>query len=139
MTDYTFEQLSLGQSAQFTRIFTDEELSAFADLSGDHNPLHVDRAYAQSAGFPGKVAHGLLSGALYSALVGEHLPGRRALLRGIQIDFHAPVFAGLQLLVRGEIVELHSEFRLITVKAEIRDPAGKRLSKAKIQVGVRED
>jgi 3-hydroxybutyryl-CoA dehydratase len=139
MTEFTFEQLSLGQAAQFTRTFSDAEILAFAGLSGDQNPLHVDEAYARAAGFAGKVAHGLLSGALYSALVGMHLPGRRALLRGIQIDFHAPVFAGVPLTVSGQIAELHAEFRLITLKAEIRDADGKRLSKAKIQVGLRED
>ena len=139
MTEFTFAQLFVGQAAQFTRTFSDAEILAFADLSGDRNPLHVDPAYARASGFAGMVAHGLLSGALYSTLVGMHLPGRRALLRGIQVDFHAPVFAGEPLTVKGEIVELHAEFRVITLKAEIRDAAGKRLSKAKIQVGLRED
>lgn len=139
MTDYTFEQLSVGQTGQFTRTFSDAEIQAFADLSGDQNPLHVDAAYARASGFAGRVAHGLLSGALYSTLVGMHLPGKRALLRGIQIDFHAPVFAGEALTVKGEIVELHGEFRLVTLKAEIRDAAGRRLNKARIQVGLRGD
>ncbi|HTB33827.1 MAG TPA: MaoC family dehydratase [bacterium] len=138
MNDFTFDQLFVGQTAQFTRTFSPEDIQAFADLSGDHSPLHVDADYARAAGFSGVVGHGLLSGALYSTLVGVHLPGKRALLRGIQIDFHAPVFAGEPLLVAGTVAEMHAEFRLLMLKAEIRDAAGKLLSKAKIQVGLRE-
>jgi 3-hydroxybutyryl-CoA dehydratase len=139
VTEYTFEQLFVGQTAQFSRTLSDEEILAFADVSGDHSPLHVDEAYARTQGFAGRVAHGLLSGGMYSALIGEHLPGLRALIRGVEMDFHLPVFAGVPLLIKGEITELHAEFRLVTVKAEIRDPGGKLLSRARIQVGLRAD
>ena len=138
MVDLAYEQLHIGLSASFERLLKAEDLDAFAALSGDHNSLHTDQAYAVAGGFPGRVAHGMLSGALYSTLVGMHLPGLRALLMGIDISFHAPVFAGDRLTISGEITHRQDAFKLIEITAKIVDQDGRKLSKAKIKVGLRD-
>jgi acyl dehydratase len=108
----------------------------FAKMSGDENPLHVDREYAEAAGFPGPVLFGMMTSALYSKLVGVYLPGKYALLEGIDLDFNAPVFAGEKLLVHGEIVFKSGSYRRIEIKASIRKEDRKLVSKALIRVGM---
>ena len=63
-----FEDLSLGQSAQMAKIVTAADIEAFAAVSGDINPVHLDEAYARTTPFQGRIAHGMLSGAYISAL-----------------------------------------------------------------------
>jgi acyl dehydratase len=108
----------------------------FARISGDVNPLHVDREYAVSAGFPSPVLFGMLTSSLYSKLVGVYLPGKYALLEGIDLDFNAPVFAGEKLFVHGEIVFKSESYRRMEIKANIRKENRKLVSKALIRVGM---
>ena len=138
MNDHKFEDLKVGMKASFERELKAADLDAFTALSGDHSPIHVDTAYAKAQGFQDRVAHGLLSSSFYSTLVGVYLPGKRALLRDIKIEFLAPVFAGDRLIIEGEVVEIHEEFRVIEIKASISNSKGVRISRAKIKVGLRE-
>ena len=135
--DLAFGDLKLGLSASFQASVNAADIDAFARLSGDFSDLHVDDSYAQAAGFPSRVAHGMLCSSLYSTLVGVHLPGKRALLQGIELSFHAPVLAGEVLTVRGEVSNLSEAVRQAEIKAEIRNAAGQRVSKALIKVGLR--
>ena len=135
MTEYSWTDLHIGLSHGFEWTFSPEAARSFAALSGDTNPLHVDRDYAISAGFPDTVLFGMLTSSLYSQLVGLYLPGKHALLQGIDIDFSAPCFAGDHLRVTGEIVFLSDAFRRLEVKANIRNSNGKLVSKAMIRSG----
>ena len=133
--EYKFEDLHVGLKHSFQARFTDEDAAAFAKLSGDINPLHVDAAYAQAAGFPGPVLFGLMTSSLYSKLVGVYLPGKYALLQGLDIDFSSPVHAGDLLLVEGEIIFLSDAFKRLEIKATIRRENRKLVSKATIRAG----
>ena len=68
-TGTAFEDLEIGQSASAQHVVTEGDIAAFADLSGDHNPVHLDEAFAQTTPFKGRIAHGILSGAFISALI----------------------------------------------------------------------
>jgi acyl dehydratase len=96
----------------------------------------VDRAYAVSAGFPGPVLFGMLTSSLYSTLVGVYLPGKYALLEGIDLGFNAPVFAGETLTVQGEVIFKSASYRRMEIKASIRKADRKLVSKAVIRVGM---
>jgi acyl dehydratase len=135
MNEYRWSDLRVGLKHEFEAAFTAEAAAAFAQLSGDVNPLHVDPEYAAGAGFQGPVLFGMLTSSLYSRLVGVYLPGKFALLQGIDIDFSAPCFAGDPLRVQGEIVFLSEAFHRLEIKATIRKEDGKLVSKAKIRVG----
>jgi len=133
--EYRFEDLTLGLKHSFEAVFTDEMAQEFARISGDINPLHVDRDYALSAGFASPVIFGLMTSSLYSTLVGVYLPGKYALLQGVDIDFNSPVFAGEKLFVQGEIVFLSEAYKRLEVKASIRKEDRKLVSKAVIRAG----
>jgi len=135
MNEYRWSDLHIGLKHGFEAVFTAEDAAAFAALSGDVNPLHVDAEYAVAAGFPGPVLFGLLTSSLYSRLVGVYLPGKFALLQGMDIDFNAPCHAGELLRVEGEITFLNDAFQRFEIKAAIRKENGKLVSRAKIRVG----
>lgn len=136
MNEYRWADLRVGLRHEFDVTLTAPMFAAFATLSGDTNPLHVDAAYAVGAGFPGPVAFGLMTSSLYSRLVGVHLPGRYALLQGIDIDFVSPAFAGDTLRVSGEVTYLTDAYQQIQLKGRIVNQAEKVVSKAKIRVGL---
>ena len=133
--EYQWADLHIGLKHSFTASFTPEMAKDFAALSGDCNPLHVDAEYAVKMGFQGPVLFGMMTSSLYSHLVGVYLPGKLALLQGIDIDFTSPCYAGEVLTVEGEIIFLSDAFQRFEVKASIRRQDRKLVSKAIIRVG----
>jgi 3-hydroxybutyryl-CoA dehydratase len=138
MNAYRWTDLSLGLSARFEAEIGEAAMTAFAALSGDHNPLHLDDAFARERGFPGRVVFGQLTAAFYSQLVGMYLPGRFALLHGLDVEFKSPAFVGDRLTVAGEITHLTEAYRRLEIKASIVNAQGKTISKAKIRAGLHE-
>jgi len=138
MNEYRWADLTLGMSARFEAAVRDQDMRRFAELSGDQNPLHVDDAFARAGGFPGRVAYGLLTSSFYSTLVGMYLPGRWALLHGLDIELKAPAFVGDRLTVSGEITHLSDAYQRMDIKASIVNAQGKTISKAKIRAAVHE-
>ena len=106
MMEYRWDDIHAGLKHEFDAVFSDEDAETFARLSGDINPLHVDAAYAAGAGFKSPVLFGMLTSSLYSKLVGVYLPGKYALLQGMDLHFSSPVHAGERLFVAGEVVFL---------------------------------
>jgi 3-hydroxybutyryl-CoA dehydratase len=135
MNEYRWADLHIGMKHDFTATFTAADAVAFAEISGDSNPLHTDAGYAESAGFAGPVLFGMMTSSLYSRLVGVYLPGKFALLQGMDIDFNTPCFAGDVLSVTGEIVFMSEAYKRFEIKATIRRQDRKLVSKATIRVG----
>lgn len=100
------EALAVGQSAEQSHEVRQDDLAAFADVSGDRNPLHMDETYAQASPFRGRVAHGMLLGAWISALLGDALPGPGAIYVSQSLAFRRPVRIGDEVLVRVEVAEV---------------------------------
>lgn len=104
-----FEDLEVGQEASLSNTVTDDVISAFADVSGDHNPVHVDEAYAATTMFKGRIAHGMLSAAYISAVFGMKLPGPGAIYISQTLAFKAPVRIGDTVVTTVKLVELVPE------------------------------
>ncbi len=138
MNEYRWADLTIGMQETLTIVVDRASVEAFAALTGDHNPLHVDSDAAREAGFRDQLVHGLLTTSYYSTLVGVYLPGRYALLQGIDVKFAHPVYPGDTLTVSGTVVFLSEAVRLAEIAAEIRNGDDVRISKAKIRVGIRE-
>lgn len=100
-----YEQLTVGQTAQFKRTVTELDLQMFAAVSGDNNPVHLDEAYAAETIFKERIAHGMFSGALISAAVACNLPGPGTIYLNQQMSFTRPVKLGDALEVQLEILE----------------------------------
>jgi len=136
MNEYFYEDLAVGQMAEFEQTVTEMMVETFKNITGDTNPLHCEDSFARSKGFEQRVVYGMLSAALYSRLAGVHLPGENCLLQSVHADFLRPVYIGDHLIVRGEIVEKHDSVKQIMVKASIFNQNGDKVSKAKIEAGV---
>jgi 3-hydroxybutyryl-CoA dehydratase len=135
MNAYSWDELTVGLSHCFDAIVTEQMMSGFLAQTGDINPLHVDAEYARSRGFDSVVVYGLLASSFYSTLVGVYLPGRDALLHGLNLSFQKPVYVGVPLQVFGQISVLSEAYRRIEIAASI-SSNGEQLSKAKILVGL---
>lgn len=88
---YTIHQLKPGDSASITRAFSKEDVLAFAQVSGDHNPAHLDEEYAKGTMFGTCIVHGMLVASLFSAILGIHLPGLGTIYTGQTLQFRRPV------------------------------------------------
>lgn len=91
---YSIEEIVIGMSASYTQTITDYDIKAFAGLSGDHNPVHVDEIYAENSRYKKRIAHGLLSAGFFSALFGTKLPGKGCVYVGQNLNFKRPVYLG---------------------------------------------
>ena len=108
-------ELTVGQSAERLFAITDEAVRAFAAVSGDHNPVHLDDDFARRTVFRGRVAHGMLLGAHISAVLGEQLPGPGAIYLSQTLTFEHPVRIGAELKVRVEVKAIDPETRRATL------------------------
>jgi len=81
-----------GDTASLSKTIGDEDIRAFADASGDHNPLHLDEEFAKQTRFGRRIAHGMLSASLISAVIANELPGEGSIYLGQTLQFVAPVF-----------------------------------------------
>lgn len=88
------EDLEIGMYREITKEITDRDIEMFAEVSTDRNPVHLDEAYAQDTIFGGRIAHGMLTAGLVSAVIGEQLPGHGTVYLGQNLKFLAPVRPG---------------------------------------------
>lgn len=88
---FFIEDLSVGQSASFAKTITEADIFAYSGVSGDTNPVHLDHDYAASTIFEGRIAHGMLTAGLISAVIGTRLPGPGAIYISQTLAFKAPV------------------------------------------------
>ncbi|AML53471.1 MaoC family dehydratase [Falsihalocynthiibacter arcticus] len=85
------EDLEVGMSRHVEKAITDRDIELFAEVSTDRNPVHLDDAYAQDTIFEGRIAHGMLTAGLVSAVIGEQLPGHGTIYLSQSLKFLAPV------------------------------------------------
>jgi 3-hydroxybutyryl-CoA dehydratase len=99
----------VGQSASLTRTFTQADVEAFAALTGDVNPVHLDEAHAAESRFGRRICHGMLVGSLFTTLFGTQLPGPGALYLGQNLRFKAPVYPGDELTATVTLTQLRED------------------------------
>lgn len=102
----------VGQAAEMAKVFTEEDVFLFAGITGDRNPVHISKEFAAKTRFGERIAHGLLTAGLLSAVIGMKLPGPGCLYLSQTLSFLAPVRIGDEVTARVEIVEVISEKRL---------------------------
>lgn len=89
-------------------------------------------------GYEGKVVYGFLVSAFYSTLAGVYLPGKWSLIYDVQIGMSASVFIGDELFVSGSVIEKDDAYKMLTLKIQIKNQKGRKVSKGKMRVMVRE-
>ena len=112
---YTLDQLSVGMSAQFTKTITDADIVLFSGVSGDTNPVHLDDEFAAETMFKGRIAHGMLTAGLVSAVLGTKLPGPGAIYVSQTLKFKAPVRPGDTVTARCEVSDVNVDKGRVTL------------------------
>lgn len=107
--------LSVGQTAAFSKTFTEADIMAFAAASGDHNPVHIDETYAAATPFGQRIAHGMLVAGLISAVLGTEMPGPGTIYMGQTLKFKAPVFIGDTITVKAEVLSIRAGRPIATI------------------------
>src|SRR5437660_7113693 len=113
-----FEDLHVGMREVLMKTVMDSDVVGFARLSGDDNPIHLCDVYASQTRFGQRIAHGLYTASLISAVLGTRLPGPGAVYRSQTLNFHAPVKIGDVVTVTVEVVELVASGRRVKLACE---------------------
>jgi len=117
---YFFEDLQVGQTATLSKTITEADVLMFAAVSMDMNPIHLNEEIASQSRFGGRIAHGMLSAGLISAVLGNHLPGPGTIYMGQSLTFRAPVKIGSTVRATVEIIDLNPAKKRATLRTTCR-------------------
>ena len=116
----SFEDLSVGMTATYTKTVKSSDVVGFAEITGDRNPVHLSEHFAANTPFKGRIAHGLYTASLISAVIGTRLPGPGAIYVSQTLRFLAPVKIGDTIDAMVEVVELKDERQRAMLRCECR-------------------
>ena len=105
-----------GDSAEITKTIEQADVDAFADLTGDHNPVHVDEEFAKTTRFGRRIAHGMLTASLISSVLANKLPGEGSVYLGQSLEFIKPVFPGDEITARVIVKEIREDKPIIKLE-----------------------
>lgn len=108
--------LKIGDHASRTKTIMDADIRAFAQASGDTNPIHLDETFAATTRFGRRIAHGMLTASLISAVLGNDLPGTGTIYLSQSMSFKAPVFLDDTITARVEVIAYREDKRIATFK-----------------------
>jgi 3-hydroxybutyryl-CoA dehydratase len=121
----SIDELKIGDSAEWSKTVTEDDIELFAKATGDFNPVHLDQAYAEKTIFKGRIAHGLLSVGLLSSILGNILPGHGAIYLSQEVKFLAPVRIGDTITAKVEVMELIPEKNRVKFRTTCINQEGK--------------
>ena len=127
MQGLTMQELKLGQSASTSKTISEADVYLFAGITGDLNPAHVNEPYAEETRFGGRIAHGMLSAGLISAVIGKQLPGPGTIYMGQELKFLAPGRMGDTVTATVTVRELDPARNRVVLETTCENQAGKRL------------
>jgi acyl dehydratase len=110
------KNLKVGNRASLSKVFTEEDVMQFANISADNNPIHLDERFAAASVFGQRIVHGMLTASLFSGLIGVELPGNGAIYLGQSLTFKAPVLIGEQVTASVEIVKIREDKPIVTLR-----------------------
>lgn len=136
MTADPFDRFSEGDEAELSHVVTAEDVAAFARLTGDDNPLHMDDSFAARTNFQKRVVHGMLTASFISTIIGTRLPGPGSLWAEQNLKFLAPVRIGETIRVVGKVLRKSPGQRLLTIATTVHGDDGRLVitGEAKVKV-----
>jgi 3-hydroxybutyryl-CoA dehydratase len=112
----TNSKISVGNSAEYSKTITENDINQFAQVTGDYNPIHMDESYAQKTQFKTRIAHGLLTAGLISTVIANKLPGPGTIFLKLVLNFIAPVYIGDTISARVEVLNVDEKLHQVTLR-----------------------
>lgn len=119
--------LQIGDKFSTTKQITDEVIRAFADLSGDFNPIHLDEEFAKQTQFGKRIAHGMISGALISAVLGNEFREKKIVYLSQTMKFIAPVFIDDTVTATATVIDIRQDKPIVTVETVCTNQSGEKV------------
>lgn len=135
MNDYGFSDLRIHMEEHFKVTVTGRMMDMFLELTGDANPLHVDKEFAAANRYPDRIVYGMLTASFISTLGGMYLPGKRCLIQSVESKFVYPVYIGDTLTVSGTVVELNGTVRQAVIRVLVTNQDNVKVLRGKLKVG----
>ncbi len=133
------EDLTVGQTAEFGKTVTEADVTMFAGVTGDFNPVHVDEAAAQRSRFGGRIAHGMLSAGIISAAIAGKLPGPGSIYLSQTLKFKAPVRIGDTVTASVSVLEIFMSKRRVRLATVCQNQNGVTVLEGEAMVLVEEE
>jgi 3-hydroxybutyryl-CoA dehydratase len=127
-------KIKVGEMAELSKTITDEDVRAFAHLTGDHNPVHLDDRYASATRFKRRVAHGMLTASLISSVLANQLPGEGTIYLSQSLKFVAPVYLGDTVTARVTVTGIREDKPVATLETVCVNQRGELLIKGEAVV-----
>src|SRR5688572_776783 len=120
-------EVKVGDRFSTERLVTDELIRQFAEISGDHNPIHLDEDFAKNTRFGRRIAHGMLSGAFISAVLGYEFTERKIVYLSQSLRFTAPVFIGDTVTTTASVTNIREDKPIVTLETVCTNQKGETL------------
>ncbi len=134
LQNFTYDEIEIGQTATYSKTLTEDDLTLFAAVSGDVNPVHLDAEFAATTMFKERIAHGMWTGGLISAAIALELPGPGTIYLGQNLSFRAPVKLGDTITVTLEVTAKQDDKKFVTMSCVATNQKGKAVVKGEAQV-----
>jgi 3-hydroxybutyryl-CoA dehydratase len=115
---------TIGEKDSLSHTISSADVADFARLTGDVNPVHLDDAYAKTTRFGGRIAHGMLTAGLISAVLGTKLPGPGGIYLNQTLKFTLPVRIGDSITATAEVIAYREDKRIVTLKTDCTNQRG---------------
>lgn len=122
---WTYDSLKIGSKDCVKKVVTGEDVELFAKISTDNNPVHLDEEFAKTTPFKRRIAHGMFSAGLISAVLGTKLPGYGTIYMSQSLSFKRPVYLGDELTAWVEVIEKNDEKKRMKLKTWVENQEGK--------------
>ena len=126
--------IKVGDSFSTSRLVTDEIIRKFAEVSGDYNPIHLDEEFAAKTRFGKRIAHGMLSGAFISAVLGNEFKDLKIIYLSQTLKFTAPVFLGDTVTATATVITIREDKGIVTLETTCTNQNGETLVKGEAAV-----
>ena len=134
LTNYTFDEISIGQTASYSKHIEEKDIQLFAAVSGDVNPVHLDAEFAATTPFKDRIAHGMLTGAVISAAIAMELPGPGTIYLGQSLRFRLPVKIDDEITVQLEVTDKRDDKGFVTLECKVVNQHGKAVATGTAEV-----
>ena len=134
LQNITYDNINIGQTASYSRTLTEDQLTLFAAVSGDVNPVHLDAEFAAGTQFKERIGHGAWTSAAISAALALHLPGPGTIYLSQTLSFRAPVKIGDTITVHLEVTDKKDDKKFVTLACNVVNQHGKTVAKGTAEV-----